>query len=230
MHKMREINCSGISELIVVLLLVAIGVATLGTYKLVNSNAQRPASSINLKPDVQPDVPQPTVDEELASTSKTRSLGGLGMPTPPSAQNGTNGEVGAKIAMTARKKLGKGRFKSSWPGAWCAAFASWTWKTNDVKIPYLYSASSFEAWGKKHHKWHSINSKYVPSPGDVAVYGTVHIGVVAGKKGSKIKMVDGNWSGRVSIHTAGKNYSGGNWGYYKNFYAQGQRVTGFVSP
>ena len=79
---------------------------------------------------------------------------------------------------------------------------------------------------KKHNKIHRGN----PSVGDMALYGNDHVGIVVGVRGSQVKMIDGNWGNRVSLHTAGRNYTGGTWGHYKDFYTGSQRITAFVSP
>lgn len=76
---------------------------------------------------------------------------------------------------------------------WCADFAAWAWQKAGVKLTYQYthgdinsSAASFYEWGVKKGTWHAVGSKYVPRPGDVAVYGlsisnlfAQHVAIVA---------------------------------------------------
>jgi hypothetical protein len=61
---------------------------------------------------------------------------------------------------------------------WCADFAAWAWREAGVPFVYGYrpgdingAAASFYEWGVATGEWHSARSGYVPSPGDVAVYG-----------------------------------------------------------
>jgi len=200
---MKKLNSLGIAHLLIPLIVVVVGVAAVGTYMLVSSSA-----ATRHKPDVQPGVAQPISDNEPLVAP--RHFG-----------------AGDYIASTARNELGKGKIKSSWPdGAWCAAFATWTWRKNGVNIPAYTYVPDIKHWAKKHNRWHTGH----PKVGDMALYGGDHVGIVVGVKGHQVKMIDGNWSNRVSIHTAGRNYEEGNWGKASHFYAGSQRLTGFVSP
>lgn len=81
---------------------------------------------------------------------------------------------------------------------WCADFAAWTWAESGVTVNYQYihgdinsSSASFYEWGVRNGTWHPVGSKYIPLPGDVAVYGldiatlyASHVAVVIGTSGS----------------------------------------------
>jgi hypothetical protein len=79
---------------------------------------------------------------------------------------------------------------------WCADFAAWVWKEAGAQVTYQYingdlnsSAASFYEWGAARGTWHPVGSRYMPLPGDVAVYGldeaqlvAAHVAVVIGYK------------------------------------------------
>ena len=76
---------------------------------------------------------------------------------------------------------------------WCADFAAWVWRQAGAQVDYRlappYLNVGFKqlptSWGVDHGTWHPAGSRYVPQPGDVAVYGldtasvtAVHVAVV----------------------------------------------------
>jgi hypothetical protein len=97
---------------------------------------------------------------------------------------------------------------------WCADFAAWAWHLAGVNFPYGYqqgdingAAASFYEWGVDNGEWHPVSSGYVPSPGDVAVYGlsfgaqvsAVHVAIVTnfstGQQGPNVVNGDGDRTG-----------------------------------
>jgi hypothetical protein len=97
---------------------------------------------------------------------------------------------------------------------WCADFAAWAWHLAGVNFPYGYqpgdingAAASFYEWGVDNGEWHPVSSGYVPSPGDVAVYGlsfgaqvsAVHVAIVTsfptGQHGPNVVNGDGDRTG-----------------------------------
>ncbi len=61
---------------------------------------------------------------------------------------------------------------------WCADFAAWAWKEAGVQFNYGFgsdelnaAAASFYEWAGANGKWHPATSGFVPSAGDIAVYG-----------------------------------------------------------
>jgi hypothetical protein len=97
---------------------------------------------------------------------------------------------------------------------WCADFAAWAWREAGVPFVYGYrpgdingAAASFYQWGVATGEWHSAGSGYVPSPGDVAVYGlsfgavpsaahaAVVIGDTSGQSGPNVVNGDGDHTG-----------------------------------
>ncbi|HEY7949117.1 MAG TPA: CHAP domain-containing protein [Acidimicrobiales bacterium] len=102
---------------------------------------------------------------------------------------------------------------------WCADFAAWVWKKAGATVDYQYvngdinaSAASFYEWGMDHGTWHPVGAKYVPQPGDVAVYGldaatlvAAHVAVVisytAGDRGPNVVNGDGDQRGFSVVET-----------------------------
>jgi hypothetical protein len=75
-------------------------------------------------------------------------------------------------------------------GPWCAAFAGWVWdQASAPAVPKSYAVAGWTSWAKDHDQWKSRG----PKPGDAAVYGTHHIGiVVAVHSATNIETVEGN--------------------------------------
>jgi CHAP domain len=96
---------------------------------------------------------------------------------------------------------------------WCADFAAWVWLKSGALVTYQFingdinsSAASFYEWGVQHGTWHSVESRYTPRPGDVAVYGlnpstlvashvAVVIGYHRGDRGPDVVNGDGDKTG-----------------------------------
>lgn len=118
---------------------------------------------------------------------------------------------------------------------WCADFAAWAWREAGVPFSYGYepgqidgAAVSFYEWGVANGRWHPVTSGYVPSPGDVAVYGltstahpsAAHVAVVTsdppGQAGPDVVNGDGDRTGfsvvetgtdQVRIYTGGRAFA-----------------------
>jgi hypothetical protein len=103
---------------------------------------------------------------------------------------------------------------------WCADFAAWAWRLAGLNLTYGYrpgeingAAASFYEWGVDNGEWHPVSSGYVPSPGDVAVYGlsfgaqisAVHVAIVtsfpAGQAGPNVINGDGDRTGYSVVET-----------------------------
>ena len=103
---------------------------------------------------------------------------------------------------------------------WCADFAAWAWQKAGVQFTYGYgpgeingAAVSFYEWGVANGEWHPVTSGYVPSPGDVAVYGlslgadpsAVHVAIVtddaSGQIGPDVVNGDGDRTGHSVVET-----------------------------
>jgi hypothetical protein len=97
---------------------------------------------------------------------------------------------------------------------WCADFAAWAWRNAGVQFTYGYlpgeingGAVSFYEWAVANGDWHPATSGYVPSPGDVAIYGlstdgtpsAAHVAIVTGEPpgqlGPDVVNGDGNRTG-----------------------------------
>jgi hypothetical protein len=82
-------------------------------------------------------------------------------------------------------------------GPWCAYFASWVTQRAGVPIGTrgrgIAGAAGVRAWAQRTGRW--VRS---PRPGDLAVYGSEHVGVVVSVAGSRMTTIEGNWSDRVS--------------------------------
>lgn len=104
---------------------------------------------------------------------------------------------------------------------WCADFAAWAWQQAGVHFGYGYApgqingaAVSFYEWAVANGEWHPATSGFVPSPGDVAVYGLVpgpdpsaaHVAIVTGdrpgQRGPEVVNGDGDTAG-FSVVEAG---------------------------
>ena len=125
---------------------------------------------------------------------------------------------------------------------WCADFAAWAWRRAGLSVTYGYgpdeingTAVSFYEWGVANHKWHAVTSRYVASPGDVAVYGlslgtepsAAHVAIVTGdapgQPGPDVVNGDGDRTGFSVVET----------GTHQLKVVDGQatfRLSGYVSP
>ncbi|HUY30899.1 MAG TPA: CHAP domain-containing protein [Acidimicrobiales bacterium] len=124
---------------------------------------------------------------------------------------------------------------------WCADFAAWVWRRAGVRFAYgqypgeIDSASaSFYTWGVAHRTWHPVGSRYVPRPGDVAVYGldaaiptAQHVAVVVayrhGERGPDVVNGDGSRTG-FSVVERGRDQ------YRADLHGPGGPLAGYVSP
>ncbi|GAA0923504.1 hypothetical protein GCM10009554_01680 [Kribbella koreensis] len=87
--------------------------------------------------------------------------------------------------------------------AWCAHFATWTWRQAGINIPNYGFTGDIYTWGQGKGRAHSTNTGM--QPGDIVLYGTgpqntdtsVHTGVVVAVGNGKITTVEGNASNAV---------------------------------
>jgi hypothetical protein len=103
---------------------------------------------------------------------------------------------------------------------WCADYAAWVWHLAGVDFTFGYgpgeingAAASFYEWGVDNGEWHPATSAYVPSAGDVAVYGltfgsepsAVHVAIVTdgspGQQGPDVVNGDGDRTGFSVVET-----------------------------
>ena len=236
MKKLKELDAKGFSHHIVMVAFVLIfsiaGVAYLvAGHAQTNKQAQAKAKLAKQKQaqqkktppklDPQPLTPQPisdgTSDDGTSTTASASGAGGTGTSKPNIREN---------IRITTQNQLGNGNVYKGPAGLWCASFATWVWQFVGINIPRYTSASQIRSWGIANKKWHTSK----PRVGDIAVYGTVHVGIVVSSDGVNVKMIDGNWGDRVSYHLSGTTNGGPLKAPYHDFYTSGQRVSGFVSP
>lgn len=181
--------------------------------------------------DTLPADPQPTRPQPIADTSKDPFIPNLAV----AANNGQDLSKGSKVAQYAYNELGNGnQSKYGQPGAWCAAFAIWTWKQAGLDTPKgmeYHNVDYLAEWGKKKGKW----SKH-PTVGSMAIYGKKrnngyeHVGIVVRTKGNKVQMIDGNWGNRVAYHASKRDNSGSLFANYRSFYTGSTRIDGFINP
>lgn len=90
--------------------------------------------------------------------------------------------------------------------AWCAHFATWTWRKAGITIPNYGFTGDIYTWGRNKGRAHSTNTGM--QPGDIVLYGTgpqntstsVHTGVVVAVGNGKITTVEGNSGDAVRKH------------------------------
>ncbi len=87
---------------------------------------------------------------------------------------------------------------------WCGYFISWCARQAGIPtsvIPSTGSSSAFFSIGT----YHSRSSGYIPQAGDIMLYGSYgnayHVSIVEYYSGSKVYVLDGNWSDQVSSHS-----------------------------
>jgi hypothetical protein len=125
---------------------------------------------------------------------------------------------------------------------WCADFAAWVWRQAGVPFTYQYingdinsSSASFYEWGEREGLWHPYRSRYVPKPGDIAVYGldvsnltAAHVAVVVsispGEHAPNVVNGDGDHTG-FSVVEAESNELYADAGTHSQ-----ARLSGYVSP
>ncbi|MFD7861501.1 peptidoglycan-binding protein [Streptomyces sp. NPDC059783] len=111
--------------------------------------------------------------------------------------------------------------------AWCAAFASWTWRKAGVPgsfVPRTLVARAVGLWGQRNGLFHTTH----PKPGDIAVWGKPaaktggHVGiVVAVHADGRIDTVDGNYGNKVTLR---KNIDP------RTAKTRSHLISGYVSP
>lgn len=124
---------------------------------------------------------------------------------------------------------------------WCADFAEWVWNKAGVRFNYGFyegemNSGSFSMyqWGTEDHRWHGVGSRYVPEPGDVAIYGldvaestAQHVAIVTsftpGQRGPNVVNGDGSRTG-FSVVEVGIDQ------WKADVHSDGARLSGFVSP
>lgn len=166
-----------------------------------------------------------------ATSITSIAMGELGPNNSPGhgespAGSGCNKYTGALYGATPGCAAGYGN-KGAWRSwAWCADYATWVWKQAGVDIGGLTSAvSSFTAYGNAHQTYHAVGSGYTPQPGDAAVYGSAHVGIVVstGKPWPDVVsgnlLVNGNWQVYLQPDSHDNNANRG-----------GAALTGFVTP
>jgi len=93
------------------------------------------------------------------------------------------------------------------------------WQKAGAEVDYQYingdlnsSAASFYEWGMANGTWHPVGSRYIPQPGDVAVYGldaatlvAQHVAIVtsytSGDRGPNVVNGDGDHHGFSVVET-----------------------------
>ncbi|HSX36566.1 MAG TPA: CHAP domain-containing protein [Patescibacteria group bacterium] len=84
---------------------------------------------------------------------------------------------------------------------WCADFVSWVYDQAHYPVQpdpnwRESSVSGLQAIGEKNQSfhWHSVNSGYVPKPGDLAIHGGSHVNMVVSVKGTTVTLIGGDQS------------------------------------
>jgi hypothetical protein len=80
--------------------------------------------------------------------------------------------------------------------AWCAAFATWVWRTAGVSIPNYAYVPDVYTWAVNHGKWYTTSQLGLAQPGYLIIFGTAtnryHIGIVDHVSGSTVWVISGN--------------------------------------
>jgi cell wall-associated NlpC family hydrolase len=90
--------------------------------------------------------------------------------------------------------------------AWCALFATWTWRQAGISIPKYDFTGDIYTWGQGKGRAHSTNTGM--QPGDIVLYGTgpqntdtsLHTGIVVAVGTGTITTVEGNSDNQVEKH------------------------------
>lgn len=79
---------------------------------------------------------------------------------------------------------------------WCAAFATWVWRTAGEGIPFMTYVPNVYDWAVDHGRWYGTSRLKEALPGDLIIFGTAtnryHIGVVESVDGSTVHVISGN--------------------------------------
>lgn len=152
----------------------------------------------------------------------------------PGHPSGDVSALRARIVATARGQIGVSEpsgcrtyLKDCAHTAWCAAFASWTWRkagVQDSSVPRTLVARAVGLWGQRNGLFHRTG----PQPGDIVVWGKPanrtggHVGiVVAVHANGRIDTVDGNYGDKVTLR---KNIDP------RTARTRSHPVSGYVSP
>jgi hypothetical protein len=81
---------------------------------------------------------------------------------------------------------------------WCAAFATWVWRTAGVNIPAYVYVPDIYTWAVNHDKWYGTSQLGLAQPGYLIIFGTAtnryHVGIVDHVSGSTVYVISGNTS------------------------------------
>jgi peptidoglycan hydrolase-like protein with peptidoglycan-binding domain len=79
---------------------------------------------------------------------------------------------------------------------WCAAFATWAWRTAGIDIPFMTYVPTVYDWAVNHGKWYGTGQLALAQPGYLIIFGTAtnryHIGIVDHVSGSTVYVISGN--------------------------------------
>jgi hypothetical protein len=88
---------------------------------------------------------------------------------------------------------------------WCADFAWWVWMTAGVRDVRAYNSSYTDDFADEWRvRFKPLGGPWKPAKGDVVIWShrtdgvNGHVGVVVATNGWKIKVINGNWSDRVT--------------------------------
>jgi hypothetical protein len=136
------------------------------------------------------------------------------------------------------------KYTDGWYEEWCADFVSWLY--NQANYPFsggssggwrLAGVASIQALGEQNGNfhWHSADSGYIPSPGDLAIHSSNHVNIFISSSGGISTYIGGDqgnppYGAPLPTQTPPSPPSGSNVstdiesGYY------GGGITGYVSP
>ena len=135
--------------------------------------------------------------------------------TAAQALNNAIGEIGTREATGHNDGAAVAKYRGGVDNgaAWCASFVSWCYKGNDV-FGYQASVSGIRAKAQEKGLYSTINSGYVPKPGDVMIQkenGASHTGIVESvDPDGTIHTIEGNASNmvrRVTYRVGSKGYN-----------------------
>ena len=96
---------------------------------------------------------------------------------------------------------------------WCAAFATWVWRTAGINIPFITYVPTVYDWAVSNGKWYGPSQLGLAQPGYLIIFGTAtnryHIGVVDHVSGSTVYVVSGNTTNPANSSQ---------WGVYEKAY------------
>ncbi|MGW5189922.1 CHAP domain-containing protein [Kribbella sp. NPDC004138] len=149
------------------------------------------------------------------------SLTAAAADTRTTIVNAANGEVGQQETPPGSNCNPYGPCE-----AWCAHFATWTWRQAGIQIPNYGFTGDIYTWGQGKGRTHDGDTGM--QPGDIVLYGTspddtdtsVHTGVVVavGTDG-RITTVEGNSGNEVRKHGPFDPQHAGNAGRPADIYA-----------